>query len=485
MLFKTVHLPCQNAPVNFVTMDYALFLAIVFALATIRGGVIVVLAAAGVVFYAWWNPWLLFLILGCTLNSYLGGLAVEKRRSPALLAVFVTIDVSILFLFKYYGWFTHVTAATFRLAGLPVSLPRLALILPIGISFHIFESIGYMVDVYRRSIPAERSFIHLWLFLMFFPKLIAGPIERAPNLIPQLRALREGWLSRADVPGGLFTIFKGVALKIVVADNLALYVNRVYGDLAGSSPWDVVLACYFFSVQIYCDFYGYSLIALGTAALFGIRLTNNFDHPYLAHNIQDFWRRWHISLSNWFRDYVYIPLGGNQVSAARNAANLVLLMLLVGLWHGANHTFVIWGAAHGALLALHRAYRRLVGPERSAGRMRAVRRALGTLLTFHCVTLAWVLFRSPDLATAGIVFARIRTALLGESGGLGTALPLLVFYVAIVCLFVLFETLDHAVDLRQRFVAAPGPIQAMAFFLLLVATYLGPPENVQFIYFQF
>ena len=238
---------------------------------------------------------------------------------------------------------------------------------------------------------------------MYFPQLIAGPIERAAHLLPQLKKLEDKGFIDGRMNYGIALIAMGLVLKAVIADNLSSFIDPFYNNPAASSDADAIRAVYYFSMQIYGDFYGYTLIALGSGHMMGIDLINNFNHPYFSTNIQNFWRRWHISLTNWFRDYVYIPLGGNRVSPLRNAFNLILILFLVGLWHGANWTFVVWGARHGAAMVLHPLYTLTVGKVGFVAKAHGsiLGQALGFLVTFHFVALAWVFFRGADFHTAG------------------------------------------------------------------------------------
>ena len=455
-----------------------------FALAAIFRGraVTYIVLAASIIFYGWWNPVYLWLLSAVIVLSWAGALVIDRWRSKTMLAAVILGELSLLLYFKYAGFFVANARAISEWIGMPLTIVTPSILLPAGISFMTFQGVAYVVDVYRRELEPVRSFVDMALFKSFFPQLVAGPIERGRHLLPQLRALESGIVRRAPISRATFMIMKGVVLKFVFADNLATVVERVYSNVASSNPLDVALGVYAFSIQIYCDFYGYTMIALGSALLFGVELVNNFEHPYLATNIQEFWRRWHISLSQWFRDYLYIPLGGSRVSLARHLFNLLIVMFAVGLWHGANWTFVLWGAIHGALLALHVLWRRVAVP---MPRLPIpVGAFLGWLATFHLVTLAWIPFRSPDLKTPQLILEKLGQWIVAPSAFTSHVYGL-PFYLWLAVAFVVFEILDGTVDLEYRFVRMSAPLQAVTLFLLCVATYLGPMKDVAFLYFQF
>lgn len=473
---------------NFISTEYIVFLLITFVTtAFLRFRLIpYAILIASLFFYAWPNPFNLLLLGAIIAISYAGSLILERKPSLIILWVFILADLSFLLYYKYYAIvLDHLNHLSIEFGWKPqLHIPKIGL--PIGISFFTFQAIGYLIDVYRREVPAEKSILDVALFLSFFPIHLAGPIERWSQLVPQLKAWKSEGIGRADLERGVILILKGCFIKFVVADNLAIYVDEVYANLSSAAPVHCILACYFFSIQIYADFYGYTLVALGTAALLGVNLTNNFDHPYLATNIQDFWRRWHISLSRWFRDYVYIPLGGNRVGLSRYAFNLIITMFLVGLWHGATIPYLIWGAMHGGLLTLHRIYR--YGMERYCpvdhGWLRAIGRPLGWLATFHLVTLSWIFFRSGTYDTAKLMLVRIYDG-LGSLSSVPLEGSRLLFALRLSAIFVLFEIGDYWLDSVTLFRKAPAIVQAACIVLFLVAMYLGPFSNVQFIYFQF
>jgi len=366
------------------------------------------LLAASVFFYMYWSPIFILLILYSTTIDYFVARRLGHTESPGarrrLLALSYVTNFGALFLFKYYNFFMDSWSGLLHSAGLPFQPPFLRVILPVGISFYTFEAISYTTDVYRRSYPPEHDYRRLLLFIVYFPKLIAGPIERAWHLIPQFE--RKTNFEYARVREGLAKILWGLFKKIVIADRLAIYVNAVYNNAGHHVGSTFVLATVFFAFQIYCDFSAYSDIAIGTSQVIGIDLLRNFRRPYFATSIGDFWRRWHISLSTWFRDYVYIPLGGNRQGFWNMNQNIFTVFLVSGIWHGASWTFVLWGIYHGVFLLVQNLWNRfiptLVPP-------RPVKRWLQTAGTFAIVCLSWVLFRANSLADAGHIYREIFT----------------------------------------------------------------------------
>ncbi|MBQ9538774.1 MAG: MBOAT family protein [Treponema sp.] len=359
------------------------------------------LLAASLYFYACWKAAYLFLILASVIITYLSGLGMEKfpTRKKLVLVGSLLLNLSILFFFKYYNWLANTA-----------SLPLLDIALPVGISFYTFQAVGYSIDVYRGTLKAERDFINYALFVTFFPQLVAGPIERAKNLLPQFRARAS--LDYKRITDGLKLMAWGLFLKIVIADRMAVYVNSVYRYIDDSYGTALLLATFCFAIQVYADFAGYSDMAIGAAQVLGFNLMRNFDHPYFSTSIPDFWRRWHISLSGWLRDYIYIPLGGNRVSRFRQQLNLMATFLISGIWHGASWHFVAWGMLHGVYMAASR----LTSPARKKIRMalgldgengtRAFWKPVQVLTTFALVCAGWVFFRASGFGQAVKVFKK-------------------------------------------------------------------------------
>ena len=369
------------------------------------------LLAASYFFYMYWNPALIVLLLFSTVVDYSCGRGMEGAgagRRKALLLVSVFVNLGLLVSFKYLDFFGDTVNGLCAWMGLAYRVPAMNLILPVGISFYTFQTMSYTIDVYRGRVPAERDFGTFALYVTFFPQLVAGPIERAATLLPQLRA--ERGLDREDFAAGFQLLVSGFFRKVVIADLCGSYVDRVYGAAGPVEGAAVAVATLLFAVQIYCDFAGYSEIAAGCARLMGVRLMRNFDRPYLSGSIREFWRRWHISLSGWFTDYLYIPLGGSRQGLKRQLFATLVVFCASGLWHGARWTFVLWGLFHGGLMALE-----LLLPK-ATGKHRGLRVAL----TFCAVTLSWIFFRSATLEQALDFFGA-----LGRPWDLGAAAGLL------------------------------------------------------------
>jgi alginate O-acetyltransferase complex protein AlgI len=466
--------------VIFPTIEFAAFFVVVFVLSWAlmphprawRPFIVV----ASYVFYGWvdWR-WVLLLVASTLVNTVAARVMAvspsQRVRKRALIAA-VVFDVGLLCVFKYLGFFVTEVDDFLDALGLGSPLPLLQIVLPIGISFFTFQAISYVVDVYRGDTRAA-SLGDVAILQAFFPHLVAGPIVRANELLPQLRMPRD---PRTVLAGpGLFLVAGGLVKKTVVADELARrVVDPVFDDPTAHSGAEVLLAIYGFAAQIYCDFSGYTDMAIGLALLLGFVLPQNFNRPYLALSLQDFWRRWHMTLSRWLRDYLYIPLGGNRHGERRTYRNLMLTMLLGGLWHGAAWTFVIWGGIHGAALSVER-----WGREHLPGFR--LPRWLAWLVTFNVVCLAWVFFRSPNLSTA--------FDMLGQIGASGPSplvtLPMVFLTVAAI----VTQALPNGWWRRAEswLVARPVAAQGVAFGALLVVAdaAVGQQGVAPFIYFQF
>lgn len=390
----------------FNSWQYAIFLPVVFALYwalphRLRWPL---LLAASYYFYMSWNVKYVVLILFTTAVSYAAALLLEKtpqeKKRRLLLTAALIACLGVLFVFKYWDFFFGSLAALMRRFAIPLHPATLRLLLPVGISFYTFQTLGYVIDVYRGDAEAEKNFGVYATFISFFPQLVAGPIERTKNLLPQIRA--EHAFDYDQATYGLKLMAWGYFKKIVIADTLSRYVSVVYDAPQGFRGFALVLATAFFTIQIYCDFSGYSDIAVGTAKLLGVDLMTNFKSPYFSASAREFWSRWHISLSTWFRDYVYIPLGGNRVGKARHALNLMVTFLVSGLWHGANWTFVVWGGLHGAAQVLENA---LIPKkaEKSTGVLWWIR----VLIVFAFVSFAWIFFVSNSIGDAVYVIGHL------------------------------------------------------------------------------
>jgi alginate O-acetyltransferase complex protein AlgI len=442
------------------------------------------LLAASFFFYACWNPWLACLIFASTILDFWIARGVEGLTAPgwrkALVALSVTANLGLLGFFKYTNFFLTALEEALNRCGASASFPLLSVIAPIGISFYTFEAINYVVDVYRGRVRAEHSLPNFLLFILFFPHLVAGPIVRARDFLPQIgRRKRWDWLR---VQLGVRFFLMGLFKKWVVADRMALLVNPVFahpGDYRALGAWTAVLA---YSLQIYGDFSGYTDMAIGCAHLLGYRLARNFDMPYLAANPSEFWRRWHISLSSWLRDYLFIPLGGSRGGRWQTCRNLLITMALGGLWHGASWTFVVWGLLHGLLLIVHRFLQELC--QRRHRLRRVLQSAPGVaarvLTTFLAVSLCWIFFRAPSFHDALLMFRG-----LVRNRGAG---PPMTYWCLVVTVAVLLSC--YALGRRNLWLRAaerlPAPILGVGYAVLLaVCLVLAPVADKAFIYFQF
>lgn len=430
------------------------------------------LLAASYFFYMYWNPVMILLVIFSTAVDYFCSLGMERREKgrKLLLMTSVVINLGLLFSFKYLDFFSAAVNDVCALLGLSYRVPALDLILPVGISFYTFQTMSYTIDVYRRRVRPERDFVTFALYVSYFPQLVAGPIERPENLLPQLKAERK-W-SGENLTEGFFWMLVGFFKKLVVADSLAVLVDGVYGSPETASGPAVLLATVLFGFQIYCDFSGYSDIARGASKMLGIGLMENFRRPYEARSVREFWKRWHISLTSWFTDYVYIPLGGSRRGIWRRCLNVLVVFLLSGLWHGADWTFVIWGAVHG----LYQICEILL--ERHEGSRKKLPPVLCWLGTFLLVSVTWLPFRASGVGELGVLLSRL-------PAGWGT-LPdwdWLRLGLMLACLFLAERMAPGKMDSRgQRALACFYAVLAIGLGWLIVLSANG--QNA-FIYFQF
>lgn len=468
----------------FNSLVFLVFFAAVYSLYRLlpHKGQNVLLLVASYFFYGWWDWRFLSLIFISTLIDYWAGLAIERagdnaaRRKFPLWVSLVT-NLGILGFFKYFNFFADNLVALLQGLGISAAARHLDIILPVGISFYTFQTMSYTLDIYRRQMRATRSFLDFATFVAFFPQLVAGPIERASRLLPQIEAPRI--LTRAGLESGLWLAAWGLFKKCVVADNLAVLVDGAFGAPAANGAV-ALLALYAFAFQIYCDFSGYSDIARGLARLMGIELMVNFDNPYFALNPKDFWARWHISLSSWLRDYLYIPLGGNRKGRRRTYINLALTMLLGGLWHGAAWTFVAWGAFHGLLLVIYHGWTEIRAARDAAASGRFV--WLRRVWMFHLVCLGWLFFRAETLGQVGAMLRAMytRVAWNSEAANMLTALVILCLPLWLVQLLQV-----KTGNLAAPAELSPVPRAALAAVMVLMCLALGNTGGGAFIYFQF
>ena len=477
----------------FNSWQFALFFPIVFGLYwwlphKFR---VYLLLIASYWFYMSWNVKYVVLILFTTIISYLAAIFLErypaKSARKVILALTLVACLGVLFVFKYFNFFMEALADLSNMFYFPIHPMTLKLLLPVGISFYTFQTLGYVIDVYRGTVKAERNFWVYATFISFFPQLVAGPIERTNNLLPQIKAPHEFRYEQASY--GIKLMTWGFIKKLCVADVFAVYVDRVFGSVYDFKGFALLLAVGFFTLQIYCDFSGYSDIARGCSKMLGIELMENFRSPYFSGSIREFWSRWHISLSTWFRDYVYIPLGGNRCGKVRHNVNLMLTFIVSGLWHGANWTFLVWGMVHGLGQAAENAFLR------REGEAKGFVRALRTAGTFVFVMLAWVFFRAGSLneavyvlgnLTAGI--SSLKNYLFVEGVNIIDFHPFDLLSVSIpVLALVLWDWLSVKYDAITFITCRKScAVRYVIYFgLLTLLILLRATEKTDFVYFQF
>lgn len=465
----------------FNSIQYILFLPIVFLLYWImphkwRN---CLLLFASYYFYMCWNSLYAILIMFTSVSTWGLALSMDDKTDKtrkSLLSLSVLLNLSILFTFKYYDFLMSLFADAAALLSVDVTPHKLGLLLPVGISFYTFQAIGYAIDVYRRDIQPERNLGVFALFISFFPQLVAGPIERATHLLPQFKEKKV--FNYETFRNGLMIILFGFFLKLGLADRCAIYVDSIYNNIAQHNGGSYLLASLCFTFQIYGDFCGYSLIAIGSAKMLGYDMCSNFNRPYLSASITEFWRRWHISLSSWFRDYVYIPLGGSRCSTPRRNANLMATMLLSGLWHGASLNFVAWGGLHGLAMCIER----LLGIEKSPSSklMRIIRIAS----TFIIASFLWIFFRAKTLTEAVTIINGIFTDFGKPYIVWAHLLIIVVGLFMLILQEIIYEKGFHISSIQNIWLK-----RAIRYsFIVLIITFImlfGVLNGDQFIYFQF
>ena len=482
----------EGTGVLFNSLAYAVFLPVVFILYWVlpHKARWPLLLAASYYFYMSWNAAYVVLIAATTLVSYGCALLLEKtddvRKKKRYVGTALFLSLGILFVFKYYNF----TASLLEGIHEAIRIPRLDVLLPVGISFYTFQTLSYVIDVYRGRTRAERNLGVYATFVSFFPQLVAGPIERSSNLLPQITS--EKRFDYASATYGIRLILWGLYKKMVIADNLAVFVDRVFENVQHYQGYSFVLAAFFFSIQIYCDFSGYSDIARGSAKLLGIDLMENFRSPYFSSSIREFWSRWHISLSTWFRDYVYIPLGGNRKGRFRTILNNLITFLVSGLWHGANVTYLVWGGIHGA----GQVAENLTGLDRKGRKKSRLRRIIGIPVVFVFVTLAWVFFRAKSLPDAVYVLTHLFTDLeILHPGayfynGMNMIFLNWELFFRNLALYILPLAVYDGCSLKTdvpAWIGQHGPLVRYGYIVLLVAVILvyGYVGQSTFVYFQF
>lgn len=480
----------------FNSLDFAFFLPIVFALYWLAKRNIklqnTILLISSYYFYACWDWRFLSLILISSLVDFLVGIALSNQehvvKRKVLLWTSISVNIGFLAFFKYYNFFVEEFVAVFSMFGREIQANSLNIILPIGISFYTFQTLSYSIDIYKRKLEPSRDFIAFSAFVSFFPQLVAGPIERASNLLPQF--LRQRTFDYSNAVMGMQQILWGLFKKMVIADNCAELANMIFNNSADYSGSTLLLGAIFFSFQIYGDFSGYSDIAIGTARLFGIKLMKNFDFPYFSRDIAEFWRRWHISLSSWFRDYVYIPLGGSRVKKAKNIRNVFIVFAVSGLWHGANWTFLIWGILNAIfflpllLLDTNRNHLDIV----AKGKLfPSFKELIAILSTFGITVLAWVFFRAESLTHAISYLDSMFNLDLFSIPHI-MDMPKVKISLVLLTLFVCIEWLGRegafAIDVLEKKINGVQRLILYSFIVFLIGMYSPTSEN-PFIYFQF
>lgn len=478
----------------FNSLNFAIFLPIVFVLYWFATKVNlrlqnILLLISSYFFYACWDWRFMFLLIFSTLLDYFTGIKIHvstnQRKKLFWLWLSISVNLGFLGVFKYYNFFATSFADGLSLLGFKANLGSLQVMLPVGISFYTFHGLSYVIDVYKNRIKPERNFIDYSVFVSFFPLLVAGPIERATHLLPQILKKREFDYSKAV--DGLRQVLWGLFKKIVIADNFAEPANTIFNNSAEYSGSALFLGALFFTIQIYCDFSGYSDIALGTARLFGIELLRNFAFPYFSRDIAEFWRRWHISLSSWFKDYLYIPLGGSKGGIWMKIRNTFIIFVVSGFWHGANWTFIIWGFLNALYIMpsiLFNTNRNHLDIVAKGKILPTLNEFLSIILTFSLTLFAWIFFRATNVTHAFSYISKIfSSSLFIVPHGLGIDRSLIFLTV----LFFIIEWLGRE---QQYAIASLGskwykPIRWVMYYAIILTIYLNTGKEEQFIYFQF
>ncbi len=474
----------------FNSMAYAIFLPIVFIVYWLLPQKFrwPLLLGVSYYFYMSWNPKYIILILLTTAVSYFAGLLIEGQKGSVkkvVLTITCIVCLGTLFIFKYFNFFTESISYIFSKISIKLSPVTVSLLLPVGISFYTFQTLSYVIDVYRGDIPAEKNFGVYATFISFFPQLVAGPIERSKNLLPQIKSEKNFDYDMAAY--GLKLMAWGYFKKLAIADVISVYVDRAYANINTCTGLDLLIAVFFFTIQIYCDFSGYSDIAIGTAKLMGINLMTNFKSPYFSISIKEFWSRWHISLSTWFRDYVYIPLGGNRVSKGRGYLNLMVTFLVSGLWHGANYTYIVWGGIHG----LFQIIEKMFGIEKKhKGKLMKL---LSWIIVFGFCNFAWIFFRASSMREAMEVIDGIAVGFGNLSTfsymTIGLTKEKLLFLMALITCLAVFDYQNMKCDVIEKISKQKTIIRWPIYIGIVVITYfihvVFGVRNVSFVYFQF
>ena len=442
------------------------------------------LLLASYIFYAWWDYRFLLLILLSSVIDYFCGIFLSKSKMAQTrkwwLGLSLVTNLGLLGFFKYFNFFIESWSAAWSNMGVNMEVSTLNIILPVGISFYTFQTLSYTIDVYKGRIKPSHNFLDFALYVSFFPQLVAGPIERAQKLLPQFLRRRKFNIEQAK--SGIYLVVWGLFKKMVIADSCAIYVNSIFENYQSLDSLTLFLGAVFFSFQIYCDFSGYSDIAIGTARLFGINLMQNFNYPYFSRNVGEFWRRWHISLSTWFRDYVYIPLGGSQGSKWLTIRNVFIIFLVSGFWHGANWTFLMWGGLHALLfipLLLMKRNRLYLDTSTLHKLFPRFKESIQIVLTFLLITFFWIFFRAETITVAFDYINRLFNVtnwsnLIPEKSAI--QLVFLLFFFVVLEWFNMLN--EHPINGKFRILK----VSALIILILILGNY---SDKQEFIYFQF
>lgn len=473
---------------TFQSLEYLIFLPVVFILywtmcrrsKTLQNGLIV---AGSLVFYGWWDWRFLGLLLITAFSTFFAGMwmgrTADERRRRWINVGTIVLNVGILFFFKYFNFFVKSFIDAFYLFGAEINVHTLKILLPIGISFYTFSALGYSIDVYQRKVEPTRDVLAYIAYVTFFPSILSGPISRAQKQLPQFFEKR--LFDYDKTVSACKLILWGGVMKLCLADRLGIYVDSVYGNIAHHNGTTLLLASLLYTIQIYADFAGYSLMAIGSGRLLGIELQTNFVRPYFAKTITDFWRRWHISLTTWFRDYIYFPLGGNRCSKARWILNTMIVFIVSGLWHGAAYTFIIWGAIHGACMVIERlAYGEKI---KHISNKFSIANLLRLMLTFTIVNFAWVFFRMSDLSDVLTFFRKVFTEPGMPFVDADTMVYAMIFAILVFVVDFIEEHFNGKVKLMNSQYTVVRWITYVAIVVMVLL--FGVLDGGSFIYFQF
>ena len=483
----------------FNSIDFAIFFPTIFIIywlvakhLKLRNSFILI---SSYVFYGWWDWRFLSLIFISSLVDFIVGQKLyktkDKKARTSFLLISLLVNLGFLIYFKYANFFIQTFVDSFKIFGNEIEMSTLNIILPVGISFYTFQTLSYTIDIYRKQLKPTNDWLAFFSFVAFFPQLVAGPIERASHLLPQFYKTYK--FNYNQVKSGLLLMAFGLFKKMVVADRVAILVNQVYNNPSDYYGIDIIIATVFFAFQIYCDFSGYSDIAIGLARTMGFDIMKNFDSPYLSKSITEFWRRWHISLSTWFRDYVYIPLGGSRKGKYRTYSNLFIVFVVSGLWHGAAMTFLIWGAIHGSIIIIEKALTK-VRMKVFKTKKHILNYLIALPFTFTIVCFAWIFFRANNLDNAITLIRNISVLNVNNiSNGniylLGLLKHEFILSVIVILLLVIFEWYHKKNNLQRLLAKQALPIRwvfyLVIFFAILIFGVYGSNQVSEFIYFQF